>query len=236
MGLTSMFTKKDTPQAKLSALQQAQAPQDQGFLGGTALRFVESLLQSGIDGKGPFDGAQTVAAQALSRAGSPEAAVQRVVSDHVKMASGFGFVTSVGGFVTLPVSLPANVAGFYLLATRMTAAVASLRGYDLDDPRIRSAILLTLVGAESDDLLRKAGAVAPSGAVTNLATRGLPGPALMVVNKAVGFRLLTQAAKNTLARFGRFVPFVGGAIGAGFDALLMRSAGRSAVAEFPPKI
>ena len=234
MGVFDLM-KKDKPQEKRSALEQAHAQEDPGFLGGAALRFVEALLDSGIDGRGPFDGADEVASAALDEAGSTEQAVQRVISSHVKMGSAFGFVTSIGGFVTLPVSLPANVAGFYLLATRMTAAVARLRGYDIDDPRIRSAILLTLVGAESDDLLRKAGVVAPSSAMTNLAAQRLPGPALMVVNKAVGFRLLTQAARNTLSRFGRIVPFVGGAVGAGLDGFLMRSVGRSAVGEFPPK-
>lgn len=225
--------KKDKPQEKRSALEQAQAQRDPGFLGGTALRFVEGLLDSGIDGRGPFDSAHEIAAGALKSAGTPEAAVAQVISSHVKLGSAFGFVTSIGGFVTLPVSLPANVVGFYLLATRMTASVATLRGYDIDDPQIRSAILLTLVGAESDDLLRKAGVVAPSSAMTNLAAQRLPGPALMVVNKAVGFRLLTQAARNTLSRFGRIVPFVGGAVGAGLDGLLMRAVGKQADKEFP---
>lgn len=64
-----------------------------------------------------------------------------------------GFVTSLGGFITMPVALPANVTGFYLLATRMVAAVAKARGYDLTQPHIRSAVLLSLVGADADDLL-----------------------------------------------------------------------------------
>ena len=234
MGVMDLM-KKDKPQERRSALEQAQAQGDHGFLDGTVLRFVEGVLDSGIDGRGPFDGASEIAARALKSAGTPEAAVAEVISSHVKLGSAFGFVTSIGGFVTLPVSLPANVVGFYLLATRMTASVAKLRGYDIDDPQIRSAILLTLVGAESEDLLRKAGVVAPTSAVTNLAAQRLPGPALMVVNKAVGFRLLTQAARNTLSRFGRIVPFVGGAIGAGLDGLLMRSVGKQAEKEFPTK-
>lgn len=234
MGVFDKVTKDRKPQERRSALEQAQAQEDPGFLGGTVQRFVETLLDTGIDGRGPFDSADEVAAAALASQGAPEKAVKHVVSSHIRMGSGFGFVTSVGGVITLPVALPANVVGFYLLATRMTAAVAKLRGYDIEDPRIRSAILLTLVGAESHDLLRKAGAVAPSSAMTNLAAQALPRPALMVVNKAVGFRLLSQVARNTFVRFGRVVPLVGGAVGATLDGLLMRSVGQSAVQEFPP--
>jgi hypothetical protein len=234
MGMFDLI-KRDTKAEPRSALEQAHAPGDDGIFGGTALRLVAGLLDSGIDGRGPFDSAHEVAADALTSAGSAEKAVQRVISSHVRMGSASGFVTSVGGFITLPVSLPANVAGFYLIATRMTAAVAELRGYDIDDPQIRSAILLTLVGADSEDLLRKAGVASPSSAVTNLAVQRVPGPALMVVNKAVGFRLLTQAGRNSLARFGRVVPLAGGFIGAGFDAMLMRSVGKQADREFPPR-
>lgn len=228
-----MAKKKDLQ--KRSALEQAQSPQGAGMLGGAAVSLVTALLESGIDGLGPFDSAEAVAAEALAGEGSVEKAIKKVVSGHTRLAAVEGFVTGLGGFVTLPVALPANVAGFYLLATRQTAVIARLRGYDIKDPQIRSAILLTLVGADADDLLRKAGVAGPAGAMSNLAAQGLPGPALMMVNKAVGFRLLTQFGKRTLSRLGRGIPIAGGVIGAGLDSALIRSVAKQARQEFPQK-
>lgn len=228
-----MAKKKDVQ--KRSALEQAQSPQSGGMIGGAAVSLVTSLLESGIDGRGPFDSADDVAAAALASQGSPEKAIKKVVAGHTRLAAVEGFVTGLGGFITLPVALPANVAGFYLLATRQTAAIAKLRGYDITDPQVRSAILLTLVGADADDLLRKAGVVGPAGAMSNLAAQGLPGPALMMVNKAVGFRLLTQFGKRTLTRFGRGIPVAGGVIGAGLDGFLIRSVAKQARQEFPQR-
>jgi len=235
------FGKDDAKDAKdqiaqtKSALEQAQeAPKDQGFVGNSATKMVENLLDTGIDGKGPFDSAAKVAAAALKKnSGNAEAAVDDIVKSHLKLAAAGGFVTSLGGFITLPVSLPANVLGFYLIATRMTAAVASLRGHDIGQPQIRTAVLLTLVGADADDLLAKAGMVAPAGRLTNLAAQRLPGPALMVVNKAIGFRLLSTAGKKTFARFGRNVPIVGGVVGAGLDGWLLKRISDNARREFP---
>ena len=109
----------------------------------------------------------------------------------------------------MPLSLPANVLEFYLLATRMTAATAKVRGYDIDQPEIRSAILLTLAGADSEDLLKKAGLQAAGGKLSSVAFDRLPAPALMVLNKAVGFRLLGRIGQGTFARLGRLVPVVG---------------------------
>ncbi len=226
--------KKQVQQTR-SALEQAQDPEQQGAFSSSVSKVVESLLDTGIDGKGPFDPAARVADAALAKhGGDVEQAIDEVVRDHLKLVAASGFLTNLGGFVTLPVALPANVIGFYMLATRMSAAVARLRGYDIADPRIRSAVLLSLVGADSQDLLAKAGMVAPTGRLTALAAQRLPGPALMVVNKAVGFRILSTAGKKTFSRFGKSIPLVGGAVGAGLDGWLMKQLGDHVRTEFPP--
>ena len=225
--------KKQVQQTR-SALEQAQDPEQQGAFSSSVSKVVESLLDTGIDGKGPFDPAARVADAALAKhGGDVEKAVDEVVRDHLKLVAASGFLTNLGGFVTLPVALPANVIGFYMLATRMSAAVARLRGYDIADPRIRSAVLLSLVGADSQDLLAKAGMVAPTGRLTALAAQRLPGPALMVVNKAVGFRILSTAGKKSFSRFGKSIPLVGGAVGAGLDGWLMKQLGDHVRTEFP---
>jgi hypothetical protein len=225
---------KDEPGvAQPSALEQARAGrEDSGMFAGAVTGLIENLLDVGIDGKGPFDSAQKVAD--VKRAEKPDAeeAVDAVVRGHLKLAAAGGFVTGLGGFITLPVALPANVVEFYIVATRMVASVASLRGYDIKQPEIRSAVLLTLVGADADDLLKKAG-VASTGRLANLAAQRLPGPAMMVVNKAVGFRLLSTAGKKTLTKFGKGVPVIGGVIGAGLDGYLLKKIADHARHEFP---
>ena len=199
----------------------------------SATRFVERLLEVGIDGRGPLDSAQSVADKARATSADADSAIDLVVRRHMKLAAAGGFVTGVGGLFTLPVALPVNVAEFYLVATRMVAAVACLRGYDLRQPEVRSAVLLALVGADSDDLLQKAG-LTTSDRLATLAAERMPGPALMMVNKAVGFRLLSQIGRKSLPRFGKAVPLVGGAVGAGVDTYLLVRVAAHARHEFPP--
>ena len=201
---------------------------------GAATRMIERLMDVGIDGKGPFDSAQKVADVALGKHSGAERAIDAMVRSHLKLAAAGGFVTSLGGFVTMPIALPANVIGFYLVATRMVAGLASIRGYDVRQAEVRSAVLLALVGADADDLLKKAG-YASTGRLANLAAQRLPGPALMAVNKAVGFRLLTQVGKKSLTRFGKAVPLVGGVVGAGVDTFLLARIAGHARREFPPR-
>lgn len=226
-------TKRDSD-GQRSALEQAANPEHEGFLSQRATDLFRTLLGVGIDGAGKFDSAQAVARAALARTGGDvEKAIGVVVNSHLRLAGGSGFVTSLGGFITMPVSLPINVAGFYVIATRMTASIAALRGYDVTDPRIRSAILLSLVGSDADDLLAKAGVAVPGGRLATAAMDQLPGAVLMVVNKAVAFRLLATTGKKTLSKLGRGVPFAGGLIGGGLDAWLMTRIATHARAEFP---
>jgi hypothetical protein len=199
-----------------------------------ATPMIERLMDVGIDGRGPFSSAQTVADFALAEHRNVEPTIDAIVRSHLRLAAASGFVTSVGGFVTLPIALPANVMGFYLVATRMVAGIATARGHDIRQPEVRSAVLLALVGADADDLLQKAG-VAGTGRLVNLAAQRLPGPALMAVNKAVAFRLLSQAGRRSVARFGRMVPLVGGAVGAGMDTYLLKRIADHARREFPQK-
>lgn len=205
-----------------------------GAFAGSSVSLAHRLMQVGIDGKGRFDSAYVVAERALAAtAGDPEAAIDKIICDHRRLAAGGGFVTGLGGFVTMSVSLPANIAGFYTLVTRMTAAIAHVRGYDLRNPDLRSAILLALIGGEADALLKKAGVVS-TGRLASLATRGLPPTARMVVDKAVGFRLVAQVSEKLLPRLGQSIPLAGAFVGAGLDAYLLHKVAKTAREQFPP--
>jgi hypothetical protein len=227
-----IFSKNDAPTRDSSGVSIIDDGGTLDALARAGTRMVERLMDLGFDGRGPFESAQRVADIAIAEHPRPERAIKAIVASHLRLAAAGGFVTSLGGFVAMPIALPANVLEFYLVATRMVAGIASTRGYDLRRPEVRSAVLLALVGADAEDLLSKAGYSSTWG-LANLAAEGLPGPALLAVNKAVGFRLLNQFGRKSLARFGRAVPLLGGAVGAGVDTLLLKRIADNARQEFP---
>jgi hypothetical protein len=197
-------------------------------------RLVEMLVDTGLEGRGPLSSAQEVAKEALNKAdGDAEKAIGAVARATTVKGSIGGFVTGIGGFVTMPVSLPVNVAEFYLQAVRMVGSIATLRGYDIAEPRMRTAILLTLVGSNSDEVLKKAGIATAGSRVTSYALKGMPPAALMVVNKAVGFRLMRGVREKVLSRFGRGIPVAGGLVGGGIDGFMMKKIADHAMKEFP---
>lgn len=194
---------------------------------------VRHLLDAGIDGHGKLDSAEAAADRLVRSTGGVDPAVARLASRHTRLAASGGFVTSLGGFLALPVALPANLLGFYVLATRMVAAIAAARGYDLAQDQVRTSVLLTLAGGDARQLLAKVGVVAGPGELTALAVHRLPQEALMVINKGVAFRIVIRLGQHSLGRFGRAVPLVGGVVGGTVDAVLMRRIAAHAREQFP---
>ena len=66
----------------------------------------------------------------------------------MRLAGAQGFVTNLGGLVTAAVAIPVNITGLALIQCRMIAGIAHLRGYDLDDPKVKNAILVCLLGED----------------------------------------------------------------------------------------
>lgn len=205
---------------------------DDGIMGSQAVSAATRLVHLGVGGAGPLPSAHETAARALARAGGDKgAALKSIIASHRKLAAAEGFATGVGGFFTLAVAVPANIAGFYLVAAHMSASIAALNGYDNQRHEVQTAVLLTLVGVDADDILAKAGVRRTP--LSNVATERLPGPAVMVINKAIGFRLLGQLGSRTFSQLGRAVPLAGGAFGGAMDVYLLNQIAKNAVAEFP---
>jgi hypothetical protein len=231
MGLFDMFDKsKDTKAPQRPAMDAA----TDGSGDDMATRLIEQLISVGIDGRGPAKSAQVVADKALNDAnGDVEKAINKLSAVYLRTAAGAGFLTGLGGFVTMPVALPANILEFYVVATRMVAGIAHLRGYDLNKPQVRTAVLLTLSGSGGYDVLQKVGVNPITGKATAVALERLPQAALMMVNKGIGFRLIRQLTTKSLAKLGKLVPFAGGVIGGGLDLYLMNRIADNARKEFP---
>ena len=57
----------------------------------------------------------------------------------------------------LPVAGPANVASVLIIQMRMIAAIAVIRGYNLNDNQIQTFVYIALTGKAAGEVLRKAG-------------------------------------------------------------------------------
>jgi len=212
------------------------APKVAEMAPGAATRVVHEALHRAIRGVGPLPGAAAAAEKQLAEQhGDPDRAIHEIVENHVRFAAAEGFVTNIGGLVTMTVTVPANITGLALVQCRMVAAIAHLRSYDLDDPRTRDAILAGLLGNDRVNALIKKKRL--PGTPMAIATAPVHDPHLdTLMATEVAAELVTQVAGKRLATtLGRRVPVVGGMIGAGTDAFSTWQVGRYMARELLPR-
>jgi hypothetical protein len=214
----------------------ALAPKITELAPGLTTTFVREALHRAIVGVGPLTGAAEAAEKQLKeQRGDVERAVHEVIEFHVRLAGAQGFVTNLGGLVTATLTIPTNITGLALIQCRMIAGIAHLRGYDLSDPRVRNAILVTMLGEESvADLIKKKKLPAPPMALaTAPAHDATLDPA---ISSQVASDLITKVAGKRMATMvGRRVPVVGGLVGASADGYTTWKIGRYADRELLPR-
>jgi hypothetical protein len=196
---------------------------------GGALRRV---LEIAIDGYARIPGARSVAAKHLQKhGGSVEDAIDSVVAQHVRLASAQGFVTNIGGIVALPVAIPVNLAGIAVVQVRMVAAVAHLRGYDVGDLRVRTALVMCLLGDE--EVARRIGDGSLPTSPMAIATAPVFDAVLdrQVADAVLADLMSRIGGKNLALVVTRRVPLLGGGVGAVVDGLATRQIGAYAKAE-----
>lgn len=190
------------------------------------------VLEIAIEGRGKLPGARKAARSALERTRDPEAAVKWVANQHVVMAGGQGFATNWGGFLLSLVTIPANLAASIFVQARAVAAIAHLRGYELSDPRVRTAILMVMLGPSASGRLIQAGELPTSPAAVATA------PAFDAklderVSRALFENAMNQVGGKRLGVFiGKRIPFVGGGVGAVVDGWSTAAIVRHAMREF----
>jgi hypothetical protein len=157
-----------------------------------------------------------------------ETASDRLVTHYARLGGSVGFVGGLPGFLLMPVTLPANIAGVALLQLHMTAALAVMGGHDVHHPATRDRCIGCLLekldesgeNSEEEEVASRTGIKLVERGVRLLAAQAA---------KAAG-----RAARNVLLRRvgGRWLPLVGGALGAGTDMYMTRHVGQCAKASF----
>ncbi|WP_199898813.1 hypothetical protein [Komagataeibacter kakiaceti] len=75
---------------------------------------------------------------------------------NTKAATG-GFVTNLGGAITIPIAIPANMASTLYIQLRMIAAIAHIGGHDVLDDKTKTLCFVCLTGNSAARLLSRQG-------------------------------------------------------------------------------
>jgi hypothetical protein len=200
-----------------------------------ASQLASYLLEQGIHGFGPLASAEALATEYLGDAKyrDDDARVAALIKWETGKNFTSGFLTGLGGFLTLPVAVPAALAASWVVQARMAAAVARIYGHALEDERVRTRILLSLAGDVARDAMKDLG-IKVGDKLTQRAVEQIRGRLLVELNKRIGAKLAAQVGQRVLLKFPRAVPVLGGVVGGALDAVVCRKVGATARTLFRP--
>lgn len=153
----------------------------------------------------------------LSRTSSPEKAAKHLIHNQVLKCGTSGAVTGMGGLITLPVAIPANIASVVYVQLRMIASIAYIGGFDPSSDQVQTLSYVCLLGSSAADALKQSGIKISQKFLTNVIEKKIPGTVLKKINEKVGFRLLTKFGTTGAINLGKCVPVVGGVVGGLID-------------------
>ncbi|HEY4552592.1 MAG TPA: EcsC family protein [Bacillaceae bacterium] len=188
----------------------------------------DKAVNGGIPG---IDTAIELAENYRRKGGSLEEQVTSLIRWQNTKSATSGFLSGLGGIVTLPVAVPANITSVILVQMRMVAAIAHMGGYDVKDDQVKSFVYACLAGNSAKDILKNAGIqIGRKLAVTGI--KRIPYEIIKKINQAVGYRLLTKFGEKGILNLGKMVPLAGGIIGGTVDAVSTNIVGKAAMKLF----
>ncbi len=193
----------------------------------TIMQALDWTYKKAVDGALGFDSARSLADDFLARDEDLITQVNSLIRWQNKKAATSGFLTGLGGIVTMPVTIPANIASVMYIQIRMIAAIAIMGGKDLRDDKVQTLVYICLIGNAGKDILKDMGIVVGTKLTTN-AIKSISGKTITAINQKVGFRLLTKFGEKGVINLGKAVPLVGGFIGGTVDSIATNTIGNIA--------
>lgn len=196
---------------------------------------VQTLLDAGyqaaLDGIPKVSSSvDTLADEYRGKSETTAEAARKLISNQLIKCSTSGFLSGVGGALTLPVTVAAvsaNIGSVIYMQMRMVAALAQMGGYGIHSDQVQTMVYVCLTGKAMSDILKSAGVKTSERLAVNVIKK-LPGSVCTAINRRVGMRFVTKFGEKGVVNLGKMVPVVGGVVGGGFDFAATKTIGDNA--------
>ncbi|WP_158929229.1 EcsC family protein [Acidisphaera sp. S103] len=160
---------------------------------------------------------------------SNDALARKIVSRKSMKNGLVGAATGVGGLITLPVTVPADLVASWKIQIFMAIAIAHVYGHDLKAANIKTDIFLILAGDSAKEGLKRLGVEMTKGITKKAIDKYITREIMVKIWKIIPQKIITKAGEKSLTSFMKMVPLVGAPIGFTFDWLSARATGKVAI-------
>ncbi|MCR5666249.1 MAG: EcsC family protein [Eubacterium sp.] len=172
-----------------------------------------------------------VAFEYKKRYGTEERAVNAYVYNQIAKCGASGFLTGFGGLLTLPVTIPANLATVLYMQLRMVAVIAKIGGFDPSAKEVQTLSYACLTESAFADMVKQAGIRVGEKTVYTMLGKAST-RVVSSLNEKIGVRLAAKFSEQGFVNLTKVVPVLGGVVGGAFDAVSTRKIALNAMELF----
>lgn len=195
-----------------------------------SLSVLDSIYSQALNGLPGSDSVKVLAEHYLSEKGNLESQVNSLINWQVAKCSATGFLTGLGGIITLPITIPTNVGVNLYVQARMSAAIAYMGGYEIYHDKVKTMVYLSLAGNAANEVLKEVGVKI----AMDFVEKKISGSILNQIQATIATKILSKSATHLV----KIIPLVGGIVSAGFDGITTKTIGAMAknlfIANRPP--
>ena len=198
-----------------------------------ALELVKKISSIAIEGasKIGLKSAASLAEEYLKKSDSLDRCIDAMIESQVLLSGTAGFITGVGGLITLPISIPADMLATWVIETRLCAAIAYMYGHDIHEDQVQTFVIATICGDSVKELIKDT-AVKAGQNIAKAMIKKMPQHILEGINKKIGLKLLAKSGGKGIVALAKWIPILGGIIGGTIDASYCKVVGKRAKTVF----
>lgn len=181
------------------------------------MKMLDSCYLKAIDGI-PLvsQSVEDLANEYIEKYPTKEKAIKAMLKNQILKCTTSGFITGFGGFITMPVTIPANLSSVIYVQMRMIACCAYISGHELHSDQTQTFVYACLAGVSVNAILKQGGIKFGMKFAQGLVNK-IPGKVLTKINQKVGFRFITKAGSKGIINLGKAIPAVGSVVGGTLD-------------------
>ncbi len=181
------------------------------------MKMLDSCYLKAVDGI-PLvsQSVEELANEYIEKYPTKEKAIKAMIKNQILKCTTSGFITGFGGFITMPVTIPANLSSVIYVQMRMIACCAYISGHELHSDQTQTFVYACLAGVSVNAILKQGGIKFGMKFAQGLVNK-IPGKVLTKINQKVGFRFITKAGSKGIINLGKAIPAVGSVVGGTLD-------------------
>lgn len=160
---------------------------------------------------------------------SPDKLAKKVMNRKSFKNGLIGAITGLGGFITIPVTVPTDLVCSWRIQASMAFSIAYIYGHTKDTTDLKADLYIIIAGDSAKEALKHFGIEVSKGVTKKAVNKYVTREMMVKIWKVIPQKIITKAGEKSMTSFMKMVPIVGAPVGFVFDWATTKAVGKLAI-------